>query len=171
MSHTPFRVRRLTPDDVDPFRTLRLEGLRLFPDAFGSAYEDEIQFPNERWISWLISANVFGGFEGDQLCGCASLSPGRGAKHAHTGELGAVYVAPATRKRGLGRQLIDAAHSAASGRFLRIILTVNAANKTAVNLYLRHGYTVYGRLNGSLFANGIYHDELLMVHEILQNSN
>jgi hypothetical protein len=38
MSSSEIQIRQLTPSDAESFRELRLEGLRLNPEAFRSPY-------------------------------------------------------------------------------------------------------------------------------------
>jgi RimJ/RimL family protein N-acetyltransferase len=42
-------------------------------------------------------------------------------------------------------------------------LAVVTTNASAIRLYLRHGFTVYGVEPEAIFANNIYYDELMMV--------
>ncbi len=48
-----FVVRRLTPDDLDLVRVLRLQALHDAPSAFGSTYEREVAFPDDVWANRL----------------------------------------------------------------------------------------------------------------------
>lgn len=169
---TPYHIRRLEVADAAAFRALRLEGLAQHPEAFGASERAEAGYAFQRWVRWISEAFVLGGFRGDgQLVGCASLSPMAGEKRQHIGQFGALFVATTARGEGLASGLLAASKDAGIGRFLRIILTVNAQNAGALTLYERQGFTVYGRLLGAIFANGVYHDEVMMVHEMLQNSN
>ena len=43
-------IRRLTPADVESYRDIRLEGLRLNPEAFGSSYEEERDRAAEEFV-------------------------------------------------------------------------------------------------------------------------
>lgn len=38
-------IRKLTPEDAALYRTIRLEALRSHPEAFGSSYEEELEYP------------------------------------------------------------------------------------------------------------------------------
>lgn len=46
-------VRVLTPDDVEAYRTIRLEALQADPGAFGSTYEREAEFDTQDWLDRL----------------------------------------------------------------------------------------------------------------------
>lgn len=167
-----FTIWRLGEPDIGSFRDLRLEALQRNPDAFGASYHVEAAFTHPRWAQWLTEATVLGAFDDQvQLIGCASLSPTPGEKRQHVGQFGAFYTTPAWRGQGVADALLAASLKAGNGRFLRIVLTVNAENPKALNLYQRHGFTEYGRLHCALFVDGVYYDEVLMVHEMLQNSN
>ncbi|HAJ45311.1 MAG TPA: GNAT family N-acetyltransferase, partial [Alphaproteobacteria bacterium] len=150
---------------------LRLSGLKTHPEAFGASYEEEVDLPRERWERWLDDAHVFGGFAEAVLAGCASLSARRPRKLSHIAELGAFYVTPESRGSGLASALMDACLRAAKSRYLQIVLTVNSENAAAQKLYLRHGFTVYGRLSRSLRVDNDLYDEVFMAHEVLRNGN
>ncbi|MDB5361713.1 MAG: hypothetical protein JWO51_3010 [Rhodospirillales bacterium] len=65
-------IRPLTRADAAAFRMLRLEGLRLAPEAFSAAYEDEIQRGDEDFAGRIPDAPpsaIFGAFQGEALVG------------------------------------------------------------------------------------------------------
>ena len=49
MSTSAIQIRQLTATDAASFCELRLEGLRLNPEAFGSTYDFEKDQPLERY--------------------------------------------------------------------------------------------------------------------------
>ena len=72
MSPSEIQIRQLTLSDAESFRELRLEGLRLNPEAFGSTYEFEKDQPLTRYTGWLTNSIVFGAFQDSQLIGTAT---------------------------------------------------------------------------------------------------
>ncbi len=105
-----YQVRPLGASDVDAFRRVRLEALRLHPEAFGSAYEDEVQLDRAQFAERLAAARFtrFGGFAGDDLVGLVGLQVRAGAKERHKGHLFSMYVDAAHRRSGLSEQLVKA---------------------------------------------------------------
>src|ERR1700741_2028803 len=85
MSPTPIQIRQLTPADAATFRELRLEGLRLNPEAFGSTYDFEKDQPLERYTGWLTNSAVFGAYQNSQLIGTASFTQLSGLQDSHKG--------------------------------------------------------------------------------------
>lgn len=165
------QFRRLIPADRDGLRALRLQALETEPSAFGKSVEEEAAEPMIHFDRWIDNAYIAGAFDGPRLVGTASIGQQKRRKHRHVWDLGAVYVSPAYRGQGAAIKLMTLALEHVRQDAALCVLTVNAANTHAITLYERFGFKVYGRLNRSIFDNGVYHDELLMVHEILRNSN
>jgi ribosomal protein S18 acetylase RimI-like enzyme len=162
MSPNSIQIRQLTPADAEPFRELRLEGLRLNPEAFGSTYEFEKDQPLERYTGWLTNSTVFGAFQNSQLIGTASFTQVTGLKDSHKGLLRAMYVRPTHRRSGAGRQLVQAVIETARQRVEQLQLSVVSTNQPAFRLYQSVGFRQYGLEKNALKHNGLYSDEILM---------
>jgi hypothetical protein len=99
-------IRPLTRADGAAFRTLRLEGLRLAPEAFGSAYEDEILRDEEDLVRRIPEAPpsaIFGAFEGEVLVGVAGLLVPAGRKERHKGMICGASTSPRPAAGGAWR--------------------------------------------------------------------
>jgi ribosomal protein S18 acetylase RimI-like enzyme len=166
MPTPPIQIRQLTPADAESFRELRLEGLRLNPEAFGSTYEFEKDQPLTRYIGWLTNSTVFGAFQNSQLIGTASLTISSGLKDSHKGLLRAMYVRPGSRRSGAGRLLVEAAIQTARQKVERVLLAVVSDNQPAIRLYQTLGFRQYGLEKNALKHNGKYSDEILMSLEL-----
>jgi len=162
MSPSEIQIRQLTPADAESFRELRLEGLRLNPDAFGSTYEFEKDQPLTRYTGWLTSSTVFGAFQNSHLIGTASFTVSSGLKDSHKGLLRAMYVRPAHRRSGAGRLLVEAIVQTAREKVERVLLAVVSDNQPALRLYQSLGFRQYGLEKNALKHNGKYSDEILM---------
>lgn len=161
-----YHVRPLGNADVDAFRRVRLEALRLHPEAFGSAYEDEAQLDRAVFAERLATARFtrFGGFAGDDLVGLVGLQIRAGAKERHKGHLFSMYVDAAHRRSGLSEQLVKAVIAGArDGGALLVHLSVSSNNTNAKRFYRRMGFTVYGVERRSLKVGDQFLDEDLMV--------
>ena len=161
-----FTVRQLTATDVELLREIRLEGLRLNPEAFGSTFEDEESAPVEKYLGWLASSQLFGAFDGSHIVGIAGFSAFTGRKESHKGWLRAMYVRPSHRRTGASRFLVQAIIDAARPRVEILQLSVVSDNLSAIRLYESFGFVQYGLEKHSLKQNGRYFDELHMFLEL-----
>jgi hypothetical protein len=66
-------IRELGPDDVEAFREIRLEALRLHPDAFGSAHAVEAKETLADFASKIAHGGLFGGLVDQRLEGIAGF--------------------------------------------------------------------------------------------------
>jgi GNAT superfamily N-acetyltransferase len=107
-------VRRLAADDAPLYRDIRLEALRLAPDAFASTFESESARPLSWFAERLGGSHVLGAFGDEKLVGIASLVILQTAKMAHKGHLVGMYVRPEARQGGVGRRLVEAIIETAS---------------------------------------------------------
>ena len=162
MPPSEFQIRQLTPSDAESFRELRLEGLRLNPEAFGSTYDFEKDQPLERYTAWLTNSAVFAAYQNSELIGTASFTQLSGQKDSHKGWLRAMYVRPAARRSGAGRQLVQAIIDHARQKIEQLQLTVVSTNQPALRLYQSFGFQQYGLEKNALKHNNQYSDEILM---------
>jgi len=167
MSASPIQIRQLTPSDAESFRELRLEGLRLNPEAFGSTYEFEKDQPLTRYTGWLTNSTVFGAFQNSHLIGTASFTQLSGQKDSHKGLLRAMYVRPTHRRSGAGRQLVQAVIETARQKVEQIQLSVVSTNQPALRLYQTLGFRQYGLEKNALKHHGTYSDEILMSLDLI----
>jgi RimJ/RimL family protein N-acetyltransferase len=158
----PLTVRQLTPTDVAALRDIRLEGLRLNPEAFGSTFEDEEHAPLEKYFAWITNSQMFGAFDDSHLVGIVAFGINPGRKDSHKGWLRAMYVRPTHRRTGASRLLVQAVIDAARSKVEQIQLSVVSTNLPAIRLYQSFGFQQYALEKRALKHNGIYSDELLM---------
>jgi ribosomal protein S18 acetylase RimI-like enzyme len=163
-------IRRLEPSDVDAFRAVRLDALRLHPEAFGSSYEDEAALDRAEFVERVATAGLvrFGAFdEHGSLVGLIGLQIRSGAKQRHKAFLFSMYVDAAHRGTGLAQQLVEAVIAAAREAGAIVLqLSVAAGNAPAQRLYRRMGFTTYGIDRRSLKVGDRFHDEELMALDL-----
>jgi len=162
-------ARRLLPGDYDALREIRLESLRLYPTLFAADLDREAAMPKEEWLARMATGATFGGFVDGALNGMVVFSRPTRPKLAHTGNLGAMYVRDTARGTGLADALVDALVDHASSVVEQIELTVNAENPRAIKFYERHGFRPIGRIPRSLFVEGRYYDDLLMLRAVSES--
>lgn len=164
------RIRPLIEDDAERWRAIRLRMLREHPEAFGSAYEDQVNWPLERFAQRLREASapdnfLLGAFSDEELVGSMGLGREAGAKVRHKAVIVTVYVAPEARGHGVARALF--AEVIARARALpdleQLQLGVGANNIAARNLYASLGFETYGVERHALKVDERFVDEELMV--------
>jgi ribosomal protein S18 acetylase RimI-like enzyme len=160
------RVRRLLPEDAARYREIRLEGLRVSPEAFGNTFEAENARPIELFADRIRDSETMGAFEGAEILGVAGLRANQGPKESHKGMLVGMYVRPQARNRGVGRRLVEAVIEVACTRGVELLqLAVVSDNEPARRLYARLGFVEYGIEKKSLKQGGRDTDEVLMVKD------
>ncbi|MCL2448284.1 MAG: GNAT family N-acetyltransferase [Polyangiaceae bacterium] len=162
-------IRLLGENDARELRTLRLNALRDAPDSFLGTYEAEAAEPESLTVDRLRrtvdarDSGVLGAFEDGALVGMLGIARDTGRKASHRARLWGMYVAPAARKRGVARALLDAAIARlrAAGGVEQVHLTVTA--DPAHRLYARAGFVVIGTLREAQKDGERYIDEEWMV--------
>ena len=157
------QIRRLEPSDAALYREIRLEGLRISPEAFGSTFEKEDAQPLSWFEAVLGRADIFGAFLDGTLAGVAAYAAQEGLKQAHKATLWGMYVRNTARNLGLGKKLVAAVLNHARERVEMVQLTVVSENDDARRLYSASGFVEYGYEKRGLKQDGRYYDEVLMV--------
>ena len=154
MNTADIKIRQLTPGDAALYRSIRLEGLKESPEAFGSTFDAEFTKPLAWFFDRLSSSVVFGAIRdaklldakilGAKILGVAGFAVRDGEKEAHKGLLWGMYVRPDARGAGVARRLVE-----------------------AVIAYARLGFVEYGIEKNSLKYDGRYYDEILMAMDLV----
>jgi ribosomal protein S18 acetylase RimI-like enzyme len=150
-------LRRVTADDWEAWRAVRLAALAEAPTAFGSTHADWAEAPEHRWRTRLSipgALDLVAYEDGSRPVGLATGVPDPdgpdpdGRNHA---ELISMWVDPAARGRGIARSLITAIAdwAAASGASV-LELSVMPDNAHARRAYERAGFTVADTLGDAL---------------------
>jgi RimJ/RimL family protein N-acetyltransferase len=159
-------IRQLTPEDAALYRSIRLEGLKESPEAFGSTFDVEFTKPLAWFFDRLSSSVVFGAIGAKKMLGVAGFAVRDGEKEAHKGLLWGMYVRPEARGAGVARRLVEAVIAYARPHVELIQLSVVVGNEQARRLYARLGFVEYGIEKNSLKYCGRYYDEILMAKEL-----
>jgi GNAT superfamily N-acetyltransferase len=141
--------RRLTENDAEAFRQLRLRGLKEHPEAFIAAYEEESTTPVEVYAVRLQAATqdnfYLGAFVDGGLAGMAHFARQEGRKLEHRAYIGAMYVVPERRGLGIGRVLLERliAHARTVPGIEEVGLWVIIGNAKAQALYEAAGFETF----------------------------
>ena len=156
-------IRRLGPEDAAAFAEIRLEGLARHPEAFGSDTETESAWSLEAFADRLTKSVMFGYEEDGELLGVAGFYAEAARKMHHRGALWGMYVRAQTRGKGVGMRLVEAVLEYAQGRVEQLHLNVAVENTTALALYERCGFRIYGTEPRSMKIGDRYVDAHQMV--------
>lgn len=162
-------IRVLNESDAPFYQELRLSALKVNPEAFGSTYEREVEFPLEMVIERIKPTKdkfVLGAFDDSgSLMGSVTFMQENSLKTSHKGNIFGMYVAPESRGYGVGKSLLHELIKKARlcEGLEQINLAVISENESAKRLYKSLGFEVYGVEPNALKYNGQYFDEDLMV--------
>ena len=162
-------IRELGLEDVPAFRPVRLEALRLHPQAFGSSYEEEAAYTLDDFAArWPVPPGVLlGAHVADRLIGFAGLLVSPKVKQRHKGLIVMVYVDAAYRGQSVAEALLRGVIAHARQAGLRFVtLTVATSNEPARRLYRRLGFRIFGTEARSLLVDGVLVDEDMMVLDL-----
>lgn len=155
------RITKLSADQWQSYRDLRLLALKTDPEAFGSSYEEEADLTESEWRS-RINAMWFALVD-DQVVGLVGLLNNENISIKHYGVVVSLWVKPEFRGGKIAKALIKSVQDAATGSGLRkLLLHVTPSQMAAVKLYEHMGFKKVGLLREGLFKNGRYFDECLM---------
>ncbi|MQB45976.1 GNAT family N-acetyltransferase [Rhizobium sp. ICMP 5592] len=159
-------IRRISPDEIDVFRRIRLEALRCEPASFASRFDDWAVLPDEEWRQRLNDP-VFIAFSKSEPIGIMRLVRFRPRKMAHRATLVSVYVRQTERGAGVAADLLNAvSNSARRLGVLQMELAVNAENSAALRFYRRHEFVEVGRIPGGVLDNDREIDDVIMVRRL-----
>jgi RimJ/RimL family protein N-acetyltransferase len=163
-------IRQATPSDAESLLQLRLEALRLNPEAFAADYDLTAERGSQEWekLTREFTENCSGTLvvadNGDLLVGMTGLTRGHWPKTRHFGTLWGVYVRPDWRGLRIGDAIIKLCLDwAVMNEMVVVKLGVNTLNTGAIHCYTRCGFTTYATQPKTNFYDGTYYDEYLMI--------
>jgi ribosomal protein S18 acetylase RimI-like enzyme len=167
-----FIIRRLSagsPTDVTQYWQVRNQGLKEFPDAFTTSYEEGVATAPEKLAKRFGGENsddfVIGAFSAtDELLGCTGFERETRTKQRHKGKVIGMYVIPDARGTGLGRKILAALLLEAKqlDGLEQVILSVTHSNKGARLLYISMGFITFGIERNAIKVAQNYYDKEFM---------
>jgi GNAT superfamily N-acetyltransferase len=134
-------IRRLDTAEWPTARAVRLRALQESPEAFSSAYEEEVDRPDEWWVEGMTRLAWFVLEEKGEIVGVVAGMP-----LDDNPEVISMWVDPAHRGTGAADDLLAAvvAWAEAEGA-LGLCLAVAESNHVARHFYERAGFVPSGR--------------------------
>jgi ribosomal protein S18 acetylase RimI-like enzyme len=142
-------IRPISAGDQLILRDLRLRALKDSPTAFGSNYTRESAFTDADWAARITKAAtpglgvMFFACDSDTYCGLIGCF--KDDEIPSRAWIVSMWVAPESRRRGVGAMLMEAAEKwARNSGFAEISLDVTEDNTAAMELYKRCGFNFTG---------------------------
>ena len=142
-------IERITRENIELFKEVRLNALSESPSAFGSTYAREVAFTHTEWLARLERWN------GAQGIGFLALDGGKGCGIAGAlldfedparAQLVSMWTAPTHRRHGVGQLLVGAVIDwAKSQKIKTLTLMVVSTNGPAIRFYGQLGFANTGR--------------------------
>lgn len=157
------QIEPLREKDWELWKKIRLEALQTHPEAFGSSFEEEAIYTELEWKKTFKSSVIFGAFLDNQLVAVSGFYIFQPLKMRHKGALFGMYVKPEARGKGIADALIKKIISHAHSSVIQLYCSVVTSNKTALKLYQKHGFHIYGTEPKALKVNNHFYDEYLLI--------
>ncbi len=161
------KIKILDSKDVLEYKRIRLEGMKVNPEAFSSSFEEEsvqpISFFSNR-IEKSDTSVVVGTFDGNKLIGTAGFFRECRTKLSHKGFIWGVYLSPKYRGQGYSASLFSKLISEIQTfeQLKKIQLNVNSDNSAAKRLYTKFGFKSVATEKDALRVAGKFHDADIM---------
>jgi ribosomal protein S18 acetylase RimI-like enzyme len=142
-------IEPITHENKELFKAVRLSALQESPSAFGSTYARESEFSESEWMARLerwsgVKGVGFLAMDGQGPCGIAGAL--LDLEETSRAQLVSMWTAPAHRRRGVGRLLVNAVLDWARGKKVQtLLLMVTSKNDSATRFYERLGFAMTGR--------------------------
>lgn len=155
------------------YRDLRLESLKMEPQAFATPFTKALTSPDEEWIGILKNAEkedkdilLFAEHNG-KLIGIVGAYFNKDSKQQGIGNIYGVYVNKAYRDKGIGKKLLEKVleRLQATSKITKAKLTVNLDQSAAKALYEGSGFKIVGKEQFRL-GDGLLHEELVLEKDV-----
>ena len=159
-------IKKLEVSDCQQWKKIRLEALKNSPDNFMSSYQDEVNYSDDHFTRGLEASIIFGCFIQDEIVGCCGLVVEKASKISHTGTLWGMYIKEDARGGGVGLSLVSHVKDYAKSYIKHLYLGCNAENQSAIKLYRKCGFKVYGTRPNYTKIGDKFYDDLIMMCEL-----
>lgn len=152
------------PEQWEEYKKIRLLSLKNESKAFGSSYEEELKFSDQRWKERLMDKNTLTiyYYENNVIVGTA-----RSRITNNKANITGVYISPNSRRKGISEKMIIFLIKELTYLNINTLyLSVNKTQKPAINLYLKVGFKIIGEEKTKM-GDGIFYDEYLMEYKLM----
>ena len=156
-----FNIKKLTVEDAEKYKQIRLKGLQTDFASFGDTWENESKKDDKYWEEKISKPgrSFYAAEDKDIFVSTAGTVDNTSEKST----IIAVYTLPEYRGKNLSTQIINQIiNNAKQKRLKRIQLHVNADNIEALKVYEKIGFNVISTEKGKLRGDGKLHDSHTM---------
>lgn len=155
-------IEQLPEKRWEELRDLRLAAVKDVPHSFLDTPVEVMDYKKSHWVEKLPTT-ILAEVEG-KLVGMIAPWLEKREKVKHVGHIGAFYVLPEYRGKGVGKILLEKAieRHQKNPDISKILIEVNPLQKVAHNLYLSFGFKKVGEYKKQVNIDGTFHDEYLM---------
>jgi RimJ/RimL family protein N-acetyltransferase len=161
-----FTFRRIEPQEIDSWFSLRIESLKDSPSAFLASPELElaqgVEFFRQRLIQYSEHSAMFGCFdESNEIVGSVGISRMPNPKTIHKATIWGVYVKPEYRGNQIAHKLMQLAidFGKHNMKVIQIELGVESTRTSAKQLYSSFGFVKWGTEKNAIMVDGKFFDE------------
>jgi ribosomal protein S18 acetylase RimI-like enzyme len=159
-------IRKITIDDFDKWKRLRLEAVKLHPEAFGESYEG-VKKQDKKWFEESLKNSVtFTYLQDNKMIGLIGIFSMQPENMRHRASLFGLYVKADHRGKGIAGALVEQVLNYVKPNHKQLHLTVTTTNQVAISLYKKHGFVIYGTEPDALLIGDKYYDEYLMLKKL-----
>ena len=156
--------------DAKQFRELRLFALQDSPTAFSADYQIVFDLPMSYWNDRLkpdVNGTMFFAENDSKLAGMVGIRRGESPKTKHGAGIWGVFIHPKWRGLRIAEKMLETCCEWAKMHDIQIVrLAVVSTNKSAIRLYERCKFSIYGTESRALLHENRYYDEFLMFRSI-----
>lgn len=157
---------KLPPSKWHIYKDIRLKALYDDPQAFGSTYEVESTFSDEKWQERPLDNNtiILVAMDQEKVVGMVGAHWEHWEKVRHIAHIWGMFVDKEYRGQGIGRHLMEEIELKAKERphTEKIKLEVVTDQETALELYKNLGYREVGVQERQMKQNNVYYNSYLM---------
>lgn len=156
-----YTIHQFLPEDVEQYKSMRLEALQLERAMFCNSYEYEATFPQEQWIARISNPHgaCFGLYYGDELIGITGVVV-TDEDRPDEAYMTQSYIRKVYRGKGLSKILYEARLEWAKKRQIKCLKISHRANNLASKAANQHYGFIYTHSEPNTWPDGQTEDML-----------
>ncbi|WP_186646615.1 GNAT family N-acetyltransferase [Fluviispira vulneris] len=156
------KIKILNKSEWQTWKKIRLESLKNAPTAFASSFKELSNKPDTFFQEIVEESKIYGAFCNGELVSVATFRQESREKECHRGHISGVYTKPEFAGKGIGSKLIAAVIKDASKFVTQIHLGCVVNNESALRMYKKQGFEIYGTDPRAIKYDDKYYDMHLM---------
>lgn len=155
-------IRKLSRNDWQIFKEIRLQMLKEEPQAYARTFEEMVKRTDDEWKENVISANS--GLLVLWVNGKLAGINGYFYPNKEEVEIWGMFIRSEFRGHGLGKKLMEEIEKEIrKDKNIKLIrIEVTTTQKVAYGLYKKMGFKVVGRKKGATKFNGEIYDDIIL---------